>query len=244
MNHKIIFFKCYDSLLQVPFCEDESVQLFRVAFFRSDFFQNPYFNGSIEPDIFDTNVALGTNGDTNFRNFNSLGTLEGRWLYELQVWKVERPRRSCDIKAEDQKCRILSLIIAQIAVLILASIGRDALAQKSDVISALSNSGEWHEKIRRLELILFIIKAPILKDKRKRHFMIYEVFGCVNLYNVCSAILIVEFEDTICRYTSKISLYFKKIIQGWSLLFDKPIVWPATQLVPTMDQMLAGPGTK
>ena len=55
-------------------------------------------NGSIEPDIFDTNVALGTNGDTNFRNFNSLGTLEGRWLYELQVLKVERPRRSCAIK--------------------------------------------------------------------------------------------------------------------------------------------------
>jgi hypothetical protein len=28
------------------------------------------------------------------------------------------------------------------------------------------------------------------------------------------------------------------------VLFDKPIVWPVTQLVPTMDQMLAGPGTK
>ena len=40
----MIFFTCYDSLLQVPFCEDESVQLFRVAFFRSDFFQNPYFS--------------------------------------------------------------------------------------------------------------------------------------------------------------------------------------------------------
>jgi hypothetical protein len=35
---------CYDLLLQVPFCEDESVQLFRVAFCRSDFLQNPYFN--------------------------------------------------------------------------------------------------------------------------------------------------------------------------------------------------------
>jgi hypothetical protein len=38
------FFKCYDSLVQVPFCEDESVQLFRVTFFQIDFFQNPYFN--------------------------------------------------------------------------------------------------------------------------------------------------------------------------------------------------------
>ena len=28
------------------------------------------------------------------------------------------------------------------------------------------------------------------------------------------------------------------------VLFDKPIVWPVIQLVPTMDQMLAGPGTK
>ena len=36
---------CYDLLLQVPLCEDESVQLFRVAFFRIDFFQNPYFSG-------------------------------------------------------------------------------------------------------------------------------------------------------------------------------------------------------
>ena len=43
----MIFFKCYDSLVQVPFCEGESVQLFRVAFFRSDFFQNPYFTKKI-----------------------------------------------------------------------------------------------------------------------------------------------------------------------------------------------------
>ena len=38
---------CYDSLLQVPFCEEKSVQLFRVAFFQSDFLQNPYFRISI-----------------------------------------------------------------------------------------------------------------------------------------------------------------------------------------------------
>ena len=45
MNHNVQFFiKCYDSLVQVPFREDESVQLFRVAFFRSDFLLNPYFN--------------------------------------------------------------------------------------------------------------------------------------------------------------------------------------------------------
>ena len=31
--------------LQVPFCEEKSVQLVRVAFFRSDFLQNPYFSG-------------------------------------------------------------------------------------------------------------------------------------------------------------------------------------------------------
>ena len=36
---------CYDSLLQVPFYEEKSVRLFRVAFFRSDFLKNPYFNG-------------------------------------------------------------------------------------------------------------------------------------------------------------------------------------------------------
>ena len=89
-----------------------------------------------------------------------------------------------------------------------------------------------------------INKASLMKDKRKRHFMIYEVFGCVNLYNVYPAILIVEFKDTICRRTSKISLYFKKIIQGWCLLCDKPIVWPVTHLVLKMNQMLTGPGKK
>ena len=39
-------FKCYDSLVQVPFCEEKSVQLFRVAFFQKDFLQNPYFSES------------------------------------------------------------------------------------------------------------------------------------------------------------------------------------------------------
>ena len=47
MNHNMIFFKCYDSLLQVPFCEEKTVQLFRVAFFRRDFFRNPYFSNTI-----------------------------------------------------------------------------------------------------------------------------------------------------------------------------------------------------
>ena len=31
-------------VLQLPFREEKSVQLVRVAFFRSDFLQNPYFN--------------------------------------------------------------------------------------------------------------------------------------------------------------------------------------------------------
>ena len=29
--------------IQVPFCEEKSVQLVRAAFFRSDLLQNPYF---------------------------------------------------------------------------------------------------------------------------------------------------------------------------------------------------------
>ena len=36
------------TLVQVPFCEDESVQLFRVAFFRSDFLQNSYFSTLVQ----------------------------------------------------------------------------------------------------------------------------------------------------------------------------------------------------
>ena len=47
--------KCNSELLQVPFCEDESVQLFRVAFFRSDFLQKPYFS---IPHFFETDVML------------------------------------------------------------------------------------------------------------------------------------------------------------------------------------------
>ena len=35
---------CYDSLLQVPFSEEKSVQLFRVAFSGSVYLQNPYFS--------------------------------------------------------------------------------------------------------------------------------------------------------------------------------------------------------
>ena len=48
MNHKIQFFKCFDSLVQVPFSEEKSVQLFRVAFFWRDFFQNPYLKVSFQ----------------------------------------------------------------------------------------------------------------------------------------------------------------------------------------------------
>ena len=34
------------TVLRVPFCEEKSVQLFRVAYFGSDFLQNPYFSSS------------------------------------------------------------------------------------------------------------------------------------------------------------------------------------------------------
>ena len=37
------FVKSHFGKMQVPFCEEKSVQLVRVAFFRSDFLQNPYF---------------------------------------------------------------------------------------------------------------------------------------------------------------------------------------------------------
>ena len=36
------------STIQVPFCDEKSVQLFRVAFFRSDFLQNPYFSSRFD----------------------------------------------------------------------------------------------------------------------------------------------------------------------------------------------------
>ena len=39
------------STIQVPFCEEKSVQLVRVAFFRSDFLQNPYFSNFKSPKI-------------------------------------------------------------------------------------------------------------------------------------------------------------------------------------------------
>ena len=39
LHKKVPVYSCI--VLQVPFCD---VQLVRVAFFRSDFLQNPYFN--------------------------------------------------------------------------------------------------------------------------------------------------------------------------------------------------------
>ena len=39
-------------VLQVPFCEEKSVQLVRVASFRSDFLQNPYFSTASTCAIF------------------------------------------------------------------------------------------------------------------------------------------------------------------------------------------------
>ena len=41
-HRSIICSKCI--VLQVPFCEERSDQLVRVASFRSDFLQNPYFS--------------------------------------------------------------------------------------------------------------------------------------------------------------------------------------------------------
>ena len=75
---------------------------------------------------------------------------------------------------------------------------------------------------------------------------------CVIRYNIYLTILAVEFEDTIFRYISKISLYFKKFTQGPCALFDKPIkpfVRSVTQLVrlfrdPKMANLLTGPRTK
>ena len=44
MNHKIQFFQMLWFFSTGTFCEDESVQLFRVAFLRRDLLQNPYFS--------------------------------------------------------------------------------------------------------------------------------------------------------------------------------------------------------
>ena len=38
------------STIQAPFCEEKSVQIVKVAFFQSDFLQNPYF--SVIPNHF------------------------------------------------------------------------------------------------------------------------------------------------------------------------------------------------
>ena len=48
MNHNIRFFSnvIHDTLVQIPFCEEKSVQLVRVASFQSDFLQNLYFRKS------------------------------------------------------------------------------------------------------------------------------------------------------------------------------------------------------
>ena len=74
------FFKCYDSLVQVPFCEDESVQLFRVAFFRIDFFQNPYFSITKPPK---TPLFVHETDRKKSVVYNFFATLN---YYSLYVW--------------------------------------------------------------------------------------------------------------------------------------------------------------
>ena len=44
LKEELDFFDGTAIVLKVPLCEEKSVQLFRVAFFRSDFLQNPYFS--------------------------------------------------------------------------------------------------------------------------------------------------------------------------------------------------------
>ena len=73
------FFKCYDSLVQVPFFEDESVQLFRVAFFQSDFLQNPYFRWA------DSYLVGQLN---NLRAYNLELSFQYTFFHQIGLWFV------------------------------------------------------------------------------------------------------------------------------------------------------------
>ena len=46
-NHGFLKYGFCKKTIQVPFCEEKNVQLFRVAFFHSDFLQNPHFSSSL-----------------------------------------------------------------------------------------------------------------------------------------------------------------------------------------------------
>ena len=163
-------------------------------------------------------------------------------------------------KVENQKCRILSLIIAvtaQNAVLILASIGRDVLVQKSDAISATSKSG-------------YVIKLMISanSDSPEAITAIHKSGDGVKITNhtnlislssernyksttiACMQLAARTDEDpdhqwSSCRNFDEVKYAVQLSKDDKSrVLFDKPIVWPVKHLVPTMNQMLTGPGKK
>ena len=48
------------SNVKLPFCEEKSVQLVRVAFFRSDFLQNPYFRISHSNKAINVEIQKGS----------------------------------------------------------------------------------------------------------------------------------------------------------------------------------------
>ena len=76
---------CYDSLLQVPFCEDESVQLFRIAFFRSDFLQNPYFRVKaclFEEDSNFLNISLSMYRKKDRKKWHFLHRKKYLWFFD------------------------------------------------------------------------------------------------------------------------------------------------------------------
>ena len=114
-----------------------------------------------------------------------------------------------------------AFVIAQNAVLIIASIGRDVLALKSDAITVIPKSGD-------VSLDCSIV-ISINSDRNHRRTVTCRRCKIINYF--ISSLDELDHLWSSCRNLNDNSS-------------TKPIVWPVIQLVPTMDQMLAGPGTK
>ena len=122
-----------------------------------------------------------------------------------------------------------AFVTAQNAVLIIASIGRDVSAQKSDaIITIILTTNVVIPKSGDVSLDCSIV-ISINSDRNHRRTVTCRRCKIINYF--ISSLDELDHLWSSCRNLNDNSS-------------TKPIVWPVIQLVPTMDQMLAGPGTK
>ena len=113
-------------------------------------------------------------------------------------------------------------------IAIIARIGRDVLAQKPDAITIILATNVVVPKSGDVSLDCSIV-ISVNSDSNHRRTVTCRRCKIINYF--------ISSPDELDHLWSSC----RNLNDNSS---TKPIVWPVIQLVPTMDQMLAGPGTK